>query len=197
LTEGLSLRITPKPEKPVQKMGCIPVADQSTCPVCNQKTSKVHSRYNRHLADLPWADVPVSICLEVRRFFCQNDNCPRVIFRERLPGVVMPWARRTESLAKAQRAIGLALGGAAGTRLSALLMMKAGIDLLLSLIRRIAHSERPSPRVLGVDDWAKRHGQSYGTILVDLERGEIVDLLADRTAETLTQWLSERPGCLR
>jgi transposase len=124
------------------------VAEQSTCPVCTQKTSKVHSRYSRHLVDLPWADVPVSICLEVRRFFCRNDGCPRVIFCERLPGVVAPWARRTKRLAKAQRAIGLALGGAAGARLSALLMMTAGIDLLLSLIRRIARSENQTPRVL-------------------------------------------------
>lgn len=67
-------------------------AVDSVCPICNQKTNKVHSRYNRHLADLPWADVPVSICLEVRRFFCRNESCPRAIFCERLPGVVSPWA---------------------------------------------------------------------------------------------------------
>lgn len=168
-------------------------ADDAACPLCNKKSRKVHSRYRRHLADLPWADVPVSISLQARRFFCPNDNCPRVIFCERLPGVVAPWARRTERLARAQRAIGLALGGAAGARLSAILMMKAGIDLLLNLIRRMGKLEKPPPRVLGVDDWAKRRGHSYGTILVDLERGEIVDLLADRTGETLAAWLKERP----
>lgn len=169
-------------------------AVDSACPICNQRTNKVHSRYSRHLADLPWADVPVSICLEVRRFFCRNDSCPRAIFCERLPGVVSPWARRTVRLANSQRAIGLALGGAAGARLSARLMMTAGVDLLLSLVRCIEHSEKPTPRVLGVDDWAKRKGQNYGTILVDLERGEIIDLLADRTAETLIEWLREHPG---
>jgi transposase len=97
-------------------------------------------------------------------------------------------------LARAQRAIGLALGGAAGARLSAILMIKAGVDLLLNLIRRMGRIEKPTPRVLGVDDWAKLKGHSYGTILVDLERGEIVDLLGDRTSETLAQWLKERPG---
>ena len=166
----------------------------SLCPLCGSKSSKIHSRYNRQLMDLPWADIPVSIRLQVRRFFCINTECDRAIFCERLPGVVAPWARRTERLAKAQCAIGLALGGAAGARLCVALVMKAGIDLLLSLVRRISQDRQPIPRVLGVDDWAQRKGQTYGTILVDLERGKILDLLPDRTADTLVQWLKERPG---
>lgn len=97
-------------------------------------------------------------------------------------------------MAKAQRAIALALGGAAGARLASALVMKAGIDLLLNLVRRRGGLEQATPRVLGVDDWAKRKGQNYGTILVDLERREIVDLLADRTAETLIEWLRKHPG---
>ncbi|MBZ0303581.1 MAG: ISL3 family transposase [Anaerolineae bacterium] len=166
----------------------------SACPLCHQRSTKVHSRYHRHLTDLPWADLPVSISLSVRRFFCPNAHCPRAIFCERLPGVVAPWARRTERLAAVQQAIGLALGGAAGARLTVALKMKAGIDLLLCLVRRRERPDPPAPRVLGVDDWAKRKGQDYGTILVDLERGEIVDLLADRTAETLIAWLKAHPG---
>lgn len=168
--------------------------DYSVCPLCGEKTSRVHSWYSRRMVDLPWADVAISIDLQVRRFFCLNDDCPRVIFCERLPGVVAPWARRTERMAKAQRAIGFALGGAAGVRLASALVMKAGIDLLLTLVRRRRPLEQATPRVLGVDDWAKRKGQNYGTILVDLERGEIVDLLADRTAETLIEWLRKHPG---
>jgi transposase len=47
---------------------------------------------------------------------------------------------------------------------------------------------------LGVDDWAFRKGRYYGTILVDLERRCVVDLLPDRRAETLAQWLKEHRG---
>jgi transposase len=47
--------------------------------------------------------------------------------------------------------------------------------------------------VLGVDDWAWRRGQRYGTLLVDLEQSAPVDLLPDRTAEALAEWLKAHP----
>ncbi len=61
--------------------------------------------------------------LRVRKFFCGNPQCARCIFTERLPGVVAPWARRTQRLTAWVVAIGLALGGAAGTRLSQRLVL--------------------------------------------------------------------------
>jgi transposase len=86
------------------------------CPICMQPTSRIHSGYQRTLADLPWAGMPVQFRLHVRRFFCQNDDCARKIFTERVPTVAVPWARRTQRMTKAQQAIGLAAGGSGGTR---------------------------------------------------------------------------------
>jgi transposase len=166
----------------------------ASCPVCKMVTMRLHSHYQRSLADLPWAGIPVRIHIEVHRFFCDNPCCVRKIFSERLPGIAAPWARRTCRLAECQQAIGLATGGAGGTRLCTALAMDGGIDLLLGLIRQCESPDRPTPQVLGVDDWAMCKGQTYGTILVDLVQGHVVDLLPDRSAETLTHWLQEHPG---
>jgi len=164
------------------------------CPACGQPSTRVHSRYQRHLADLPWAQITVTIDLRVRRFFCDNAACHRMIFTERLPTIAAPWARRTLRLAKCQQQIGLVAGGSAGAALCHSLRCPAGVDLLLALVRHFTLPASPTPRVLGVDDWAKRKGQTYGTILVDHERECVVDLLTDRLPETLAAWLRAHPG---
>lgn len=102
--------------------GCIRLTIASVnlpamCPLCQQPSLRVHSRYTRRLADLPWAGIPVQIELWVHRFFCDQPSCPRRIFTERLPKVAAPWARRTQRLAASQQQVGLALGGAGGARL--------------------------------------------------------------------------------
>lgn len=164
------------------------------CPRCQCPATRVRSRYQRTLADLPWSGLAVTLRLSVRKFACDTPTCPQQIFTERLPSVTVTYARRTNQLAEVLRAIAFAAGGEAGRRLLDRLRMPGSAATLLRLIRQTPLPEAETPRVLGIDDWARRKGQTYGTILVDLERRRPVDLLPDRTVASVSAWLRAHPG---
>lgn len=166
----------------------------ASCPLCGTLTTRIHSRYTRTVLDLPWAGTLVQLRLRVHKFFCSARDCIRTIFTERLPHVLAPRARRTRRLVTAQQRIGLALGGAAGERLAEELVYPAGTDTLLDAVRQAPIPPAPPATKIGIDDWAKCKGQSYATIVVDLESHQPIDLLPERSAECVAQWLQEHPG---
>ena len=186
------IQVLPEPDRVT--VVARPRLPTSICPDCHAPSSRVHSRYERRLADLPWQGRPVTVRIRARRFLCAEPACPRRTFAERLPGIARPSARRCERLADIQRQVALALGGEAGARLSARLAIPTSADTLLRLATSATRAEPPTPRALGVDEWAWRKGRRYGTILVDLERNAVVDLLPDRDAGSFAAWLHDHPG---
>jgi len=164
------------------------------CPVCGQPATRVHSWYIRSLRDLPWQGLAVRMDLHTRRWFCDNSSCPRRIFTERLPTVAVPFSQRTTRLSTIVLIFGVAVGGAPGARLLAALGIPISGVTLLRAVMATALPDSGAPQVLGVDDWCRRKGRTYGTILVDMEQHRPLDLLMGREAAPLAQWLGDHPA---
>ena len=169
-------------------------APEAECPSCHRRSDHTCSYYTRSPADLPICEQSVRLVLRVRRFRCRDEDCPRITFSEPLPNLLQPYARRTNRLAETQCHLGFAVGAEAGARLSAWLRMPTSPDTVLRMLHKHPLPEYPPPRVLGVDDWAWRRDHAWGTILLDLEKHQPVDLLPNRTADTLAHWLKTHPG---
>ncbi len=169
-------------------------ARTASCPLCHQPAASIHSRYQRRVTDLPCGGRVVTLIIHARRFFCHTPTCPRCTFRERMPALVAPGARRSHPLLCALTKIGMALGGKPGARLARQLGMPTSNRTLLRLVRAAPLPPAVAPQIIGMDDWAWKKGRRYGTILCDLERHRAVDLLPERSADSVAAWLSASPG---
>jgi transposase len=164
----------------------------ATCPLCHRRSKRVHSRYERTIADLPCAGDVVTVHLSTRRFVCRVQWCRRKIFTERLPSLVAPFARKTARLSSQLQRNGFAMGGDPGSRHAAAAGMPVSARTLLRLVRAAPLPKIDPVFALGVDDWSQRKGHIFGTILVDLDAHKVIDLLPDRTADGLATWLESQ-----
>ncbi len=146
------------------------------------------------MADLPWGGRRVRLLLGVRKFRCPHPGCSYQVFTERVPDLVVPYARKTVRLHEVLELVGFALGGEAGARLIGRLGMEASPTTLLRYIRGAAIVDSPEPEVIGVDDFGLSRGRKAATIIVDLENHRPVDILPDCSASTLASWLEAHPS---
>src|ERR1700677_2941584 len=168
------------------------------CPGCGAQSKSRHSTYWRTLRDLSAQGAPVIVNARLGRWRCRNQLCDRRIFTERVPSLAAPFVRRTARLAEIVRLLGHSAGGRPSERLMRRLGMPVSDTTILASVRKHARARSESSavaavHVAGVDDWAWRKGSNYGTIIVDLERREVVDVLADRSAATTASWFKDHP----
>jgi transposase len=168
------------------------------CPECGAQSKSRHSTYWRTLRDLSAQGAPVIVHARLGRWRCRNQQCDRLVFTERVPGLAAPFARRTARLAGIVRLLGHSAGGRPSERLMRRLGMPVSDTTILASLKEHARARSESSamatvHVAGVDDWAWRKGSNYGTIIVDLEHRVVVDVLADRSAATTASWFRDHP----
>lgn len=184
-------RIRIEPAKILLELRC--TDDAVLCPDCQCPARRGHSRYIRMINDLPWRGVPMVIQWQARRFFCDNPDCQRRIFAEQLPGLVARHGRNTVKMNQALVAIGLECGGEPGRRLTANLGITTSGDTLLRRVRATSPPGDLHPDTIGIDDFAFRKGQRYGTVIVDHQSHKVVDLLPERSSGSTSNWLATQP----
>nr|WP_081433845.1 ISL3 family transposase [Beijerinckia indica] len=166
-----------------------------SCPGCGVVSTRRHSWHVRHLQDLPIQGIPVTIALQLGRWRCRNESCSRKTFVEKI-STAFPFARRTARVGEIIRLFGHAAGGRVGARLLDRLAMPTSHNTVLRHLKRHASASKlKAPlRIAAIDDWSWRRGETYGTIIVDLERRTVVDVLPVRSVESTEHWLRQHPG---
>ena len=170
------------------------LAQRGICPGCGSRSRRRHGWRRKRLQDFPAHGQAVTVDIRVCRWRCSSRHCRLVTFSDQAPAVAGLRARRTSRVSLIVQHIGHAAGGRPAERLMHRLRIPVSDDTILRALKRDIHAKIPQVRAVGIDDWSWRKSTRYGTIMVDLERHCVVDVLEDRSVESCTEWLRNHPS---
>jgi len=168
-------------------------ATSGDCPTCGSRSKALHGWHQRIPQDLPSTENGIDLWLTVRRFRCRNLECQQQTFVERFPGWLAVHARRTQRLTQRLRTVAFEVGGEAGRRILRCFQIRTSGDTLIRIMRGTTPVLVDQVQMVGIDDWALKKGRDYGTLIVDLEKHQVVDVLLERTAQVVHDWLQQHP----
>ncbi|MBO0795767.1 MAG: ISL3 family transposase, partial [Ktedonobacteraceae bacterium] len=169
------------------------ISSTALCPRCGTPGSRVHSRYQRTIADVAFGGRCLVLKLHVRKWICREASCSQRIFAERFPKLVQRYARMTDRLVEALQAVGVTTNGADAARIVSSFGTPTTAKTIIRRVLQLPLPSEGSVRKVGIDEWAWKKGQRFGTILVDLEKRRVAQLLSDRSVETSKAWLRTHP----
>lgn len=159
------------------------------CPLCGNRSRKKHSTQSRHILDLPILGKQVHLIFSCDKYYCVNPSCKRKIFVTPIDGF-RARARRTLRLDEQIREISREMSFNGASRTLKNLNINCSSSTCGRIFKSTSISSPPSsPTHIGIDDFAYKKGQVYGTVIVDLNTGQPLDLLDSRESSAITDWL--------
>ncbi len=161
------------------------------CPSCGKVSYMVRGRYLRKLMSLPIVNLKSIILFLSRKFKCNNQKCQQKIFTEQNTTICERYSRKTIEVTKLLEKIVVEISSNKGSYILGQLNIAQSSSTCLRIVRNMPLPTLKTPQCIGVDDWAKRRGQSYGTIITDASTGKVLDLIDSRDALEIIPSLSQ------
>ncbi|NJO83545.1 MAG: ISL3 family transposase, partial [Blastochloris sp.] len=168
-------------------------ARSAACLACGQRSVHPHSWYRRHPQDLPCIDQQLTLVLTVRRSYCRNAGCGKRTFVERFPDWLPFYARRTTRLTALMRRVGFEVSAESGRRILRFMHVCTSGDTLLRIVKCTPLPPRTQGRIVRMDDWAIRKGHRYGTLVIDHESHQVLEVVEGRLTDDIQPWLAAHP----
>ena len=162
------------------------------CPFCQLESHRVHSWYIKKVQDLPIQGKKVLLLIKRRKMLCDNPECSHRTFVERF-NLVEP--KRIRSKSPDDEILNLCknMNANSAAKLLRNHIAMVGKSTLCNMLKKEISIHKSGVTLVYLDDFALKRRKKYGTVMVDLITGKIIDMLPSRDPKDVTAWLEKYP----